>query len=342
MKSILNIIVGGVFFCTISASMKAEEMLWDNFQSGKKENYINKGAKAVEFVKEGDNTFALKIPSTKRRIFITSLKTPVKGGERYKFSFICKVDGPYTFEKNPQIEELMLMSNKDRKSSGVAPLPKWYIHFQDSNNKGVRRGYNQFYTCMLFSNKSYVEEFDVPLGSKTMTISFTNGNKDTSLCISDLKLTKIAKPKTLNINGDFSLGRYNYSGWNDNYKFACRIRENPEKSGAFQYDAHKGISFGDFISAEPGKKYNISYSFGSVVKNKIARLRIYFYSKNRKTKLLRPFVRIAKTSKGKSIEGAKTFVTPPKTVKMKIYLNGGIYDHIKITEFSDNKNNQSQ
>jgi len=338
MRSIINIIGGVVLFYSMTASMKASEMLWDNFQSGKIENYISRVGKVIELVKEEDGTFALKIPSAKTRIFLTTLKTPVKGGERYNFSFMSKVDGPYIFEKNPQIEELMLMSNKDRKSNGVAPLPKWYILFQDSNNRGVRRGYNQFYTCMLFSNKRYAEEFVVPNGAKTMTISFTNGNKDTSLRISDLKLKKIDNPKTLNINGDFSLGRYNYSGWNDNYKFSCRLRENPEKNGAFQYDAHKGISYGDSICAEPGKKYNISYRFGSV-KNKTARLRIYFYSKDRKIKLLRPFVRIAVVSKGKSIEGTKTFVTPPKTVKMKIYLNGGIYDYVKVTEFSDNQNN---
>lgn len=344
MKKRLLMIAGIILSAVLTISVNANEMLWDGFKSGEIVNYIGNGAKNVGIEKAGNGNFVLKIPlEKKKRVGVTTLVTPVEAGARYKFSFKCKVNGPYTFEKKPQLEYLLLMKRKERKEIGQTdPLPTWNIFFHDGSGKGVSRRLSQFFTCMLYSgNKKYTEEFVVPYGSKTMTISFNNGNIDTSLVISDLKLEKIDNPESLNINGDFSLGRHNYSGWNDNYKFSCKLRKNPEKTGTFQYDAHKGISYGDSIYVEPGKKYNISYRFHSVAGNKTARLRVYFYPKDRKTKLLRPFVRISSVSKGKSIEGSKPFVPPPNTGKMKIYFNGGIYDYVKITEFSETQSNST-
>ncbi len=317
-----------------AVSLQANNMLWDGFKSGKIENYFP-GTNSIQLLKAGNDEFSLKFPVGKRRIQVTTLKTPVKEGEHYKFSFVCKVDGPYTFEKNPQLENLLIMSNRDRKQiAHVQGLPGWRLYFKDRNGKNIRRGFTQFFTCMLSGhNKKYIEEFIVPLKAETMSIGFSNGNADTSLIISDLRLEKINNPESLNVNYNFALGRLNYSGWNQNLRFACKIRENPKKPGVFQYDTRKGQAKTDPIDVKPETKYNIHYRFSSKSRS---RVRVYFQGKNRKEKLLRSFIDVAGVSKGRGIEGITTIVTPPKTKYISITINNGIYDYVKITEFNKN------
>lgn len=325
---------------TLFPSLKGKEMLWDDFKSGDISNYLQVSS-AVEMVKEKKGDFVLKMPIKKGRSLITTLKTPVKAGGHYKFSFKCKVNGPYTFEENPQIESLLIMSNKDRKEIGqVRGLANWRLSFQDGNGKNIRRGIYQFYTCMLFSkNKEYIEEFIVPNGTKTMTISFSNGNVESSIVITELKLKEIDNPKALNVNYDFSLGELNYSGWNLNLQFKCKIRENPKKSGDFQYDTTKGQAKMDPINVMPETRYNIHYRFSSKARS---RVRVYFYGKNKKEKLLRPFIDVAGASRGKGVEGITTIVTPPKTTNISITINNGMYDYVKVTEFDKNEKNSKK
>lgn len=333
MRSIYSSTLRLAFFVCVISNVEAKEMVWDDFKSGEMSNYTEGGGVNAGLIDDADGPIAMKIPSEPgTKANVQTLKTPVESGARYILVFTCAVDGPYTFERNPQLDYLLLMSCQDRREIARVPrLPFWRVMFHDRDGRGVSRGYNQFHTHMLHSGRErYVEEFNAPDGVEALSILFGNGNPETSITISDLNLEKIEHPKTLNVNGDFSLGRHGYSGWNENYKFSCRLRENPERQGDCLFDASKGISFGDAIQVEPNKDYTISYRFsGGPVKT--GRLRIYFYGQG-KTKLARAFTRIATAKHGEDVEDVKRFRTPANTAKIKIYLNGGIYDYVRISE----------
>lgn len=310
------------------------ETFQDGFSSGNASDYLSRGGDTVEFAAGVGGGNALKFPREASRGIIETWPTPVVGRARYRLSFGCAVEGPHTFENHPQLESLLLMSGEDRKKVGRVELPYWRVNFQDENGNRVRRGHHQFFTCMLFAKRvRYVEEFVAPPGAKTLTVTFGNGETETTLVIDDLKLEKLEAGESLNVNGDFHLGRYNYSGWNTNCQYACRIRENPEKSGTFQFDASRGQAKSDPIHLEPGQKIMMQYRFHSPPGGK-ARLRVYFWGEDRKVKLLRPYIDVAGVSRGKGIEGVTTVSPPPGAVTMTISLSGGVYDYVKTVKFN--------
>ncbi len=233
----------------------------DGFESGDLRHYSrwNTGGVSIEKQDGGSVLVLGKQPENakSKQTDIILKEVPVEDSVKYRLSFRAKVDGPDTFENNPQLEYLFYEYGK--KSQGK-PLPGWKIIFYGKNKKYISRGFPMFWNVFLHKGwTSYAEVFFPPAGAVAMGIIFSNNaNPDNRVLIDDLKLES-AEEGTLNVNPEFKYGEYNFSGCN--YVKNAKIIEYDK--GKFALDTRKGWCIMDPFPVTPGKEYELSAAIQS-------------------------------------------------------------------------------
>ncbi len=178
----------------------------------------------------------------------TTLQIKVEPFKKYRLSFFAKID-----EKDFELSSIAFNYIAWTKTKS---LPIWGIKFYSKSDKKktLNRQHRTFYQKII-SNKwqKYIEIFYPPKGADTMTVTFGNGRDNFPTLIDNIYIEELNNGY-VNINPDFSLGPYNYSGYG--FSRNAWIKEKEGVSGKFELDATEGFVIGDAIPVSPGK-YNL-------------------------------------------------------------------------------------
>lgn len=277
-----------------------------------------------------DNTAALYLPRGKKSGCVLK-NIPVEPLTRYRLIFYAKID-----EDNFRFRDYAFRDQLWKSAKYI--LPEWRISFYASNSleKPLSRGHWTFYQKII-SNKwaLYKEEFYTPEKSAFMGISFSNSKNGFAVLIDDIQLEKLDSEKIVNINPDFSFGKYNYSGYNHTVK--GWIREQPGAPGKYYIDlSGGGYVIGDFIPVKGGKKYRITVIGKAKEAGSWARLDLNYntFQPMEKKPLFAP-VWFRFTNIDALKEESYDFVMPEWVDYVNLAFSNGVFEKVELKEIAE-------
>ena len=328
------ILMSAIVFGTYCANAEnSVQILNDGFEKGELSTYCGRfSGKYVSLQEKAGvgNSRALVIAKTgdsKKRAIAGLKRFPVEPNCCYTLSFDGKVSGPDTLENNPQ---LMIFFYDYLRNSKGKPLPGWSITEYDANGKKLPNMRTAFFRAILHDNYfRYTESRYTHRKAAFAEVTFSNnGNNLNDIFIDNVKFEKRPESKVLNINGDFSAGIYDYSGW-QNIKNA---RIEAADNGKFTMNINpKGGIYGDPVPVEPGKKYRVTYK--TAVSNKRVHCGLAFMDKNyRQTRTSKQFVRIMP---GKDKPGEISFSPAENELYMFPFVKEGVVEYVTVEKISE-------
>lgn len=254
-----------------------------NFESGKLSDSIGwnpyKSVKLIKGAAEKGKSI-LSLPGLQK----TSCRTraiKISQLNHYELSFYAKINEDDFF-----LGDVVFNKEVWRNTQS---LPQWHVQFYtdiDCKKRIPISGihYRRFDNKIIANTwQKYTIPFYVPSEAKAMTVQFSNGKDMYALLIDDISVAPVKK-RTVNLNPDFSLGQYNYSGYNCAHKSWI---EPEEAQQGFYMDCSQGHVIGDPIPLEKGN-YSIAITAKPVkqtsrlAKRKIPRFYIDFYDEKMK------------------------------------------------------------
>jgi len=127
---------------------------------------------------------------------------------------------------------------------------------EGKDRKGPR--YRRFQPLLPGTSGRWQHEFYAPAGQVKMTLTVAD-NKKTGLKVklSDIRLEEVKEAPTVNVNPDFALGLYNYSGLQGVNGDGAVMLKNPQGGNSF----YGAFSFGtEPTPIEGGAKYRLEYA----------------------------------------------------------------------------------
>src|SRR5699024_7345227 len=99
--------------------------------------------------------------------------------------------------------------------------------------------------------------FYTPVGADRVKVVFYNGSSKNRVVIDNVLLAPVRVEGFVNINPEFSLGRFNYSGYVHAHTSPIILKD--DGSGDGYLDTAHGWVMGDPIPVQPRRKYVITY-----------------------------------------------------------------------------------
>lgn len=256
--------------------------------------------------------------------------------ERWHLSFDAKVEGAHVIENFPQYEKLFFCGLSGARNYGQ-PLAGWRVRFTDAAGQEVRQAPNggAFYTSVFSSKKlRYDDEFTVPPGGVKMTVSFHEPNRGESLVVTDVNLSKVENPPTLNVNPDFASGPRGFAGWSAGYN--RRIEPDPDRAGGFRLviggNGFSGSARSDWIPVRPGDTVRFAYRMRASVDGRGGRVVVMRYRSTAQRddcpdgELAKKFYLGSRWT-----EGQHDFVVPPETAILRLYAENATISYARFT-----------
>ena len=136
---------------------------------------------------------------------------------------------------------------------------------EGKDRKGPR--FRRFQPLLPGTSGRWVHEFHAPEGQVKMTLTVAD-NRKTGLAVnlSDIRLEEVKDAPTVNVNPDFALGLYNYSGLRGGNGEGFVMLKNPQGGNSF----YGGMSFDtEPMPIEAGAKYRLEYAGWGLFKSRI-------------------------------------------------------------------------
>lgn len=206
----------------------------------------------------------------------------VKPRTCYEVAYRARVvDGP-SVELSPLIGEILPVSVSRNNVAGVKFAGvQW--RFMDAAGKTIPRPLEGASPQTLFSRewRAYRYRFWTPENASRFSISVSGGAKGNKAELSDVKITEVVSPKTLNFNSDFSAADDAAPGWQ---LVGSALFQNCAV-GASQVNALDGHLNSDLFPVLPGSSVKVSAKCAAAVMTgasiKNTNVRIEFYTSYR-------------------------------------------------------------
>jgi len=248
-------------------------------------------------------------------------KVPIASLTPYRLSFSAKVDGPGNFEDSPQLEYLFMNADKAKMGRKMAG---WKIIFYDSLGREIKLHYASFWKCVFSKKiKLYNDEFYTPDGAAFLSVEFAPGEIEDKVCVSSPVLKKIDTSMILNLNPEFKLGPYNYSGIGQLSGGKMMVTE----EGVTKLDLRNGWAVGNHIPVRPGENLQISVSATGFKKMGAVLKFNYYNTEGNEISRDRANLRIPQ---GEEKVLSYDFIVPDNANSIKIILGGAVYNWIKL------------
>lgn len=248
-------------------------------------------------------------------------KVAVSALTAYRLNFSAKVKGPGNFEDSPQLEYLFMSPEKAKKGRKMAC---WKIIFYDASGKEIKGRHASFWQCVFSKDfQSYHDEFYTPGGAGFMALEFSAGEAEDSLHVKDIAIEKIDVSQILNLNPEFKLGPYNYSGIGELKRGKMTIDE----KGITRLDLRDGYVITDGIPVKPGENLRISISGTGFRKMGAALKANYYDATGKEVSRDNCCLRIAQ---GEKKVLSYEFIVPNNACSIKLVMGGSVFDWIKL------------
>ncbi len=178
---------------------------------------------------------------------------PVQGDQRYTLRFMGRVRGPGAIAADMAADP----EHAVQRLGATRGLAEWNLVFRDKGGQRIKPDHQRFGMKIIDAEwRQYREDFYAPAGARQLELSFSNGSKENAVWIDEVRLAPLAQ-ETLNLNPDFSLGAFNYSGYGS---FSVHTSYDPhvrslrlvqDRKGWF-FDCTYGYVMGDPFPAGPG------------------------------------------------------------------------------------------
>ena len=275
---------------------------------------ILSGSERVIFCEKESLSLRNGAKSVTKKVAVSSLTA-------YRLNFSAKVEGPGNFEDSPQLEYLFMSSEKAKKGRKMAG---WKIMFYDASGKEIKERHASFWQCVFSKDfQSYHDEFYTPGGAAFLAVEFSAGEVEDSLYVKGLAFEKIDISRILNLNPEFKLGLYNYSGIGELKRGKMTIDE----KGISRLDLREGRAVGNSIPVKPGENLRISISGTGFRKMGAALKANYYDATGKEVSRDNCCLRIAQ---GEKKVLSYEFIVPNNACSIKLVMGGTVFDWIKL------------
>jgi len=238
-----------VLLCPLGLSATESDLNlipWGNFENIKINEIAQGGQKGIIILdKKGRNQSSCVFLPNEKSLVCALKQIEIKPLTKYRLSFWGKIDDQEFYLKDIAPNQIVWKDTQE--------LPTWSYLFYNLSLKWINVGAQPSFDQKIISNDwmLYQSIFYTPKDANLMKISFSNGKNPLPLLVDDISLEELKNDAVININPDFSLGPYNYSG----YKFMKNawIKEKEGEPGKYELDATEGFVIGDAIPLSPGK-----------------------------------------------------------------------------------------
>lgn len=247
-------------------------------------------------------------------------KITVSALTAYRLNFSAKVEGPGNFEDSPQLEYLFMNSEKAKKGRKMAG---WKIIFYDASGKEIKGRHASFWQCVFSKDfQFYHDEFYTPGTTAFLALEFSAGEAEDSLHVKALTLEKVDISRILNLNSEFRLGPYNYSGIAELKRGKMTIDE----KGITKLDLSDGWAT-EYIPVKPGENLRINIS-GTGFKKMGAALKATYYDAT--GKVISHDNCCLRIPQGAKKVLSYEFIVPDNAYTIKLVMGGTVFDWIKL------------
>ncbi len=203
MKKILIILITACILGMVKAPDTAHGYN-DGFQKRELSAYLSNiplnAASKVKFLPAADGR-GIIMQSTMGLTFKT---VPVSEDIKYQLSFRARQEGLETLEENPRLAAAIF---------NIKSLHPYYQLVFFGENGKIAKGRSPVFAMPFGALHEYVHVFYPPQGARLMQLAIGIPSKDSTVYVSDMKLSQHVDDGVININPKFELGPYNYSGW---------------------------------------------------------------------------------------------------------------------------------
>lgn len=297
----------------ISITMSGDEIYGDRFSKNDLKNYLKNTGKQIKL--EADATYGRMIVSEGN---FAMKEVPVKPRTKYRLSFVASRTGGTSFESE-LMDTMTLFPHRGAK------YPVLQLRFSDAAGKTVPHD-NPMLTIYSTAPEQYTCLFYTPSGTQKFSALF-DVPRGIVLKLADLRLEEEKAEKSLNINGDFALGLYNYSGIASANDDTLRIVRNEQKRNGFFTGFY---AYTTRCPVEPGKKYVLTLAGTGYNRNRVDSFLLFWRDSDWKKPLMRTALpRLTKENGGRILY---RFAAPPDARWMSLWIYHATMSEIRLAE----------
>lgn len=295
-----------------SIAVSGNEVYGDRFVKNAPEAYLKNPGKQLKFEKDGvngntivsDTSFAVK-------------EVRVTPRTKYRLSFVASRSGGTSFESG-LMDTMTLFQYRGSK------YPVLRLRFADASGKTVPHD-NPVLTIYSAEPEKYTCLFYTPSGTENFSALF-EVPRGIALRLADLRLEEEKTEKTLNINGDFALGLYNYSGIASANDETLRLLRNEQGkicffTGFYAYTTRCPI--------DPGKKYTLALTGTGYYRNRVDSFLLFWKDSDWKKPLLK--TDLPRLSKGNKGHIAYQFTAPQDARWVSLWIYHATISEIRLS-----------
>jgi hypothetical protein len=277
----------------------------DGFSGGDLNKYVDTSTRTGKVRIEGN---ALVLDDAQANI----KSVPVTAGSAMRLRFEASFEGPVeSIEDNPRLDIFL------HPGARGPVLPSREIIFLDQDQRPTGQSRR---SCMpLRQSHDYIDDFHVPPGAVSMRLQVNSG-KDVTLSVRNLTLDPLpAGEGILNLNHDFGLGPFSYSGWRTIAGGGTLI----DAGERTIFDSKYGSRGTEFPLAGPGTYALCAKATGNGF-NATVHLDVFDAAG---TKLMRSTVR--------SFDQANHFLVPPGAASASLLVYSCLLEEVQVRRVGD-------
>lgn len=253
-----------------------------------------------------------------------SKRFPVDPLKPYRLTFSALSDGEMTFGRNDEMLEAFYDVNRVHRGVNA---PRWEKRFWTADGK--KTGWNILfpYWTSIFTSvlTEYADVFYAPPGAAELEVVFINSDSTAVLYATEPVLTR-EKLSTVNVNPDFSLGRFCHAGY-AMAGFGSSVRMLPKKGGGFFMRIASWVNT-DPVPVTAGQRYRIEIKLRPDTFSG-ARCTVTFGDGSGKAVKNSGGLLLVKKA---TLSGAEVFRAPRGASTLSLMLGAADYESIRITE----------
>ena len=317
-------LIAAVVFSVLSLGAAEVAVPWNKvFETGKLDDSVKWRTRVSVGEKDGVKFIQMgKTPKTPGKDFgFNLIQVPVEPNTIYKLVITAEVEGPDTVENDPAVIEALRV--RDKRKSGK-PLPGWIIMCVNDKDKHYT---SEMPTWASFCRKGkfdYTHLFYTQSATRAIIVRCHNyGNLTGVVKFYKFTLEKV-DGDVCNVNPDFAVGAYNWSG----YSYGGKLWRIVEENGKAILKCNDSWVMGDPIAVKAGEKYILTAT-GSKFGTRAGSASILFLDgasafKGKRSKVVLYFSKDAFETK------SFRFTVPEGVTRLRTSLGRGSFSEVKV------------
>ena len=317
-------LIAAIVFSVLSLGAAEVAVPWNKvFETGKLDDSVKWRTRVSVGEKDGVKFIQMgKTPKTPGKDFgFNLIQVPVEPNTIYKVVISAEVEGPDTVENDPAVIEALRV--RDKRKLGK-PLPGWTIMQFNEADKHFTSELASWASFCRKGKFEYVHLFYTPAAARSIVLRCHNyGNLTNLVKFYKFTLEKV-EGDTCNVNPDFAVGAYNWSG----YSYGGNLWRIVEENGKAILKCNDSWVMGDPIAVKPGEKYTLTVT-GSRPGKLTATARVLFLPEGSSFKGTAS-KEVISFKKGEFETQSIQFTVPEGTARLRTSLSRGDFKEVKL------------